>query len=87
MLSAEVGRRHEAVRDRGRFDAARCVELTQDVRHVVVGRRDADHELRRDLAVREASCDQRQHLGLKLDLNRVQAVVFAYEAGVVRPGA
>ena len=52
------------MRDRGRLEPVRRVELAQDVRDVVVGRLDADHELGGDLAVGEPAGDERQHLGL-----------------------
>jgi len=63
-LSLPDGRRGEAVRDGGRFEPVRRVELAQDVRDVDAGRLDADDERRRDLAVRAATCDEGQDLRL-----------------------
>jgi hypothetical protein len=57
-------RRREAVRDRGRLEPARRVELAQDVRDVHARGLDADRELGGDLAVGEAACDEGQHLRL-----------------------
>jgi hypothetical protein len=56
--------RSEALRDRGRLDPVRRVELPQDVRDVHAGGLHADHERLRDLAVRVTTGDQRKHLGL-----------------------
>ena len=56
--------RDEAVRDGGRFEPVRRVELAQDVRDVDAGGLDADHELGGDLAVGVAAGDERQHLRL-----------------------
>ena len=47
------------MRDRGRLEPVRRVELAQDVRDVDAGRLDADHERRGDLAVGVAAGDER----------------------------
>ena len=48
--------------DRGRLESVRRAELAQDVRDVHARRLDADHQRRRDLAVRVAAGDERQNL-------------------------
>jgi len=49
----------------------------------------ADAETARDLVVSDGTVKTHvAHILLKLDLrDRVQAVIYAYESGVVRPGA
>jgi hypothetical protein len=62
----EVGwaNRGDPVRDRGRLEPVRRVELAQDVRDMHAGGLDADHERGGDLAVGEAAGGERQYLRL-----------------------
>jgi DNA-binding NarL/FixJ family response regulator len=71
------------------FDGSRFADLTQREREILeqLGRGRSNHEIAQELFVSRATV--KTHVGnifMKLDLrDRAQAVVFAYESGLIRP--